>query len=344
MKKRIRLCAVLLAVSMLAACSNGKTNNDNEEIEDTEVIEQSETEAEELQQTEAPAETAETETQTEAAPAIEDVDLSNLYGRDMVNVNGSIFYQHVYGDPQGREFAPAGEWGVFIFPECIVTVTGYEQQYDELQGFDVSVPVYSLEYPVTDTGSGYEFICTICYPDIVSSEGSLSGRTYTLVSEDWGDGEQTNPHVTCTYADENGNTFTAGNLLSTDEESIIYDENGNAAFVVLENVRLFVSYENAGDLYDAFIAPALDGSIVQADLDLYNCYKVRFSESGVISCFDNEGSPWRGNMWSYTYGDSVEDADALPLLYVVDHDYQYLSENAPDVELTFINAPLTIIE
>ena len=182
----------------------------------------------------------------------------------------------------GNETGSAGEWGVYVFPECEITVTGYHEDVALDPAHPTIVYDYEVSYPVTDTGTGYEFICSICYPDIVSSEGSLSGRIYTLIDEEWNDPDAANPRVACTYQDEFGDTYTVGNLNDPSETNCVYDTNGNPAFVIMENVRLYIPYENTGDLYDAFIGPALDGTLTQFNYELADCFKVRFDENGVM--------------------------------------------------------------
>lgn len=340
-KLDVGLCMAVAASMLISGCANGvQTDEMSEATAETQI---EETEGDE---TEASRESEETVQNEETSEAQGDyVDLSNLYGRSMINADGEAFMQHVDNHPTGEQTVRAADWGVFIFPECEITVTGYEMVYDELQGMEMPVPEYEAYYPVTDTGSGYEFNCTICYPDIVSAEGSLSGRQYTgtPVLPAWS-GVQTNPYVSCIYEDEEGNTYTASNLLDLSEESCIYDENGNAAFVVMENVRFFVSYENAGDLYDAFIGPALEDSVESFGVDRANCYEIRFDEEGVISCLSSEGTRGMGGSYSWFYPASDEYGvfEGMPQLYVVQHDYEYLSINAPDVLVQF-EVPLTVL-
>lgn len=339
------LCMAIAASLLISGCGNGVQTEETEETsEETEVVETEGGEPEVTRDTE-PEESDETEETSVEQASGGYVDLSSLYGRSMINASGESFVQHVEGHPSGLESVRAASWGVFIFPECELTITGNEMVYDDLQGMDMPVPQYETVYPVTDTGSGYEFNCTICYPDIVSSEGSLSGRQYNLISEEWTDPAETNPHVTCTYEDEAGNTYIAAGLLDPTEESCLYDENGNAAFVVMENVRFFVSYENAGDLYDAFIGPALEGSVESFGVDLANCYEIRFDEDGVISCLSSDGSRGMGGSysWFYPVSDGYGVFEGMPQLYVVQHDYEYLSMNAPDV-LVLFDVPLTVTD
>ena len=342
-RMRVGLCMALAMALLVSGCGKAASEETEGSIEETQT-EAEQTEASQEVETEETTQTSIEET-SEAAGGY--IDLSATYGRTMINANGPFFMEHVTGGPNGGGSASAGEWGVFIFPECEITVTDWVSEYNALEGRDMYRPEYECSYPVTDTGSGYEFNCTVCYPEIVSSEGSLSGRQYTLINEEQiGDPATTNPHVTCTYSDEYGNTWTTSSLLDSSEESCIYDENDNAAFAVYENVTFFVSYEQAGDLYDAFIAPALNGTIEQFDYNLANAYKIRFDENGVITCLISDG--WQNGVddprWFYPAESGLYTGfDGMGQLYVVQHDYEYLSMNAPDVIVLF-DVPATFTD
>lgn len=341
-KMRAGLCMALAMSLLVSGCGKAASEETEGSIEET----QTEVEQTEASEAEETAETAQTSTEETSEATGGYIDLSATYGRTMINAGGPMYMEHVVGGPNGSGSASAGEWGVFIFPECEITVTDWVAEYDALEGRDMYQPVYEYTYPVTDTGSGYEFICTVCYPDIVSSEGSLSGRNYTLVSQEDNAASGTNLHVSCTYEDEQGNTYISAGLLDATEESCIYDENGNAAYAVYENVTFYVSYEQAGDLYDAFIGPALDGTIEQFDYNLANCYKVLFDENGVITCLNSDGT--RGIAGEYAWYYPAEPGlysgfDGMAQLYVVQHDYEFLSINAPDV-LVLFDVPVTFTD
>ena len=359
------MCAALLAACMLAGCSESapqETLEDEETVETEQSGQSEQTEpsgtqekepADETEQTSEPAETV-------AEPVSECVDLSNLYGAGSSLV-APVWREHLGPACEGGEEHGAGDsWGVYIFPECEITITGEYEEYSPLYGMDVTKTAYTVNYPVTDTGTGYEFNCSICYPDIVSSEGSVSGREYTLISEDWNVDDPTmatvNPRCSCTYSAWDGNTYSAGNLNAPSERGFVYDADGNPAFIIMENVRVYIPYENAGDLYDRFIGPALEGTMEGRGYETAECFKVSFDADGVITVSDEVF-----NHDYYDYGYLIYSAreysqtfEGHPVLYAVpSYDDCYISygmENedpgscrAPDYEVHF-EVPLTVTE
>ena len=366
-KASMRMCAALLAACMLAGCSESaprQTREDEETVETEQSGQSEQTEpsgtqekepADETEQTSEPAETV-------AEPVSECVDLSNLYGARL-RLPDPVWHEHLCDScaMYGMTIEAADSWGVYIFPECEITITGEYEEYSPLYERNVTKTAYTVNYPVMDTGTGYEFNCSICYPDIVSSEGSVSGREYTLISEDWNVDDpanpgNVNPRCSCTYSAWDGNTYSVGMLNDPSQNSFVYDANGNPAFIIMENVRVYIPYENAGDLYDRFIGPALEGTMEGRGYETAECFKVSFDADGVITVSDEVF-----NHDYYDYGYLIYSAreysqtfEGHPVLYAVpSYDDCYISygmENvdpgscrAPDYEVHF-EVPLTVTE
>lgn len=311
-----------------------ETSPESEETE-TEATEASSEES----QTEKTTEATETEatTTTEATePEKKYFDFSNLYGRSSISSrSGSKYYEK---SGMGEGSVVAGDWGVYIFPENYTFITEWHEQQSMIDPEETETfPDYKVSYPVIDNGIGYEFKCTICYPDIVSSEGSLSGKKYELIEAEESDPNEGNPHVRCTYLAEDGKTYRAGNLLSADEESCIYDEDGNPCFAIFENVTVLIPYDLAGDFYDKFIKPAMDGTITQFGYSIANCYKLRFDEHGIMSVMEF----YKGDHMGYWKLNEPR-FEGMAQLYVVRD--EYVSEYyAPDIEVLF-DAPYSITD
>ncbi len=363
------MCAALLAACMLAGCSESaprQTREDEETVETEQSGQSEQTEpsgtqekepADETEQTSEPAETV-------AEPVSECVDLSNLYGARL-RLPDPVWHEHLCDScaMYGMTIEAADSWGVYIFPECEITITGEYEEYSPLYERNVTKTAYTVNYPVMDTGTGYEFNCSICYPDIVSSEGSLSGREYTLISEDWNVDDpanpgNVNPRCSCTYSAWDGNTYSVGMLNDPSQNSFVYDANGNPAFIIMENVRVYIPYENAGDLYDRFIGPALAGTMEGRGYGAAECFKVSFDADGVITVSDevyNHIYYDRGYLIYYSCDNAhIRFTEGHPALYAVpSYDDCYISfgmENEdpisngpPDFEVLF-EVPLTVTE
>ena len=361
-KSFLRILVAVITAGLLSSCGssvvNEETYNSSETEEKTEETQASLSDSEETQTVPEVSETEETQ---EFESASEYVDLTNLYG--FGEPLSPIWAEHwgpacesvVSG---GSASGSADSFGVYIFPECEITITGTYEEYSPLEGIDITRTSYSVDYPVTDTGTGYEFNCSICYPDVVSSDGALSGREYTLVNEDWNGTDApdsgVNPRVSCTYQAWDGNTYSAGMLNGPSQASYVYDSNGNPAFIVMENVRVYIPYENAGDLYDAFIAPALNGAMELRGYGAPECFKVRFDADGVIACFNEV---FNHNNYDYDHliyfvRDDAQNFDGEPVLYAVPSDDDCyiswgmrsdpISNRAPDYEVLF-DVPVTVI-
>ena len=352
-KSFLKILAPLVAAGVVSSCGSTKVNDETKlpsETEKTEaVIEYSEQET-----TEHTQEIIETQQSQALESVSEYADLSNLYGA--VEPLSSVWTEHLGPvcasvNAGGAATSGADSFGVYIFPECEITITGTYDEYSALEGRDITRTSYSVDYPVTDTGTGYEFTCSICYPDVVSVDGSLSGREYTLIEEDWNGTDAPdsmfNPRVSCTYQAWDGNTYSAGMLNSPSEASYVYDSNGNPAFIVMENVRLYIPYENAGDLYEAFIEPALSGTMELRGYGAPECFKVRFDAEGVITCSNEVFSH---NSYDYDYliyfmRDDAQNFEGHPALYAVPFDDDSyiswgmqsdpISNRPPDYEVLF---------
>ncbi|MBP5417969.1 MAG: RNA polymerase sigma factor [Clostridiales bacterium] len=233
-------------------------------------------------------------------------------------------------------------WGVYIFPECEITVTGWEDNplYGQITDNQMEkIPEYSVKYPVKDTGDGYVFKCSICFADSIGDDGtSQSGMKYTLLSEEWSDPNESNPHAFYTYEREDGKIYKIGYVLSP-SGNFPYDENHNVAMAVMTNVYVYVSYEDAGDLYDAFIGPALDGTINQKQYNLPNCYKVKPGRDGLIV----DGGPYSDFRRNYpAEGHWIDKKDHIPELYVVQN--EYVSDPFDHTVEVFFDVPVTLID
>ncbi len=364
------MCAALLAACMLAGCSESaprQTREDEETVETEQSGQSEQTEPSGTQEKEPADETEQTSEpeETAAEPVSECVDLSNLYGaRLRLCLSEPVWHEHLcdFCDSctmYGMTIGAADSWGVYIFPECEITITGEYEEYSPLYERNVTKTAYTVNYPVMDTGTGYEFNCSICYPDVVSSEGSLSGREYTLISEDWNVDDpanpgNVNPRCSCTYRAWDGNTYSVGMLNDPSQNSFVYDANGNPAFIIMENVRINIPYENAGELYDRFIGPALAGTMEGRGYGAAECFKVSFDDDGVITVSD-EAYNDRGYLIYYSCDNAhIQFTEGHPALYAVPSDdvcyisfgmenEDPISNGPPDFEVLF-EVPLTVTE
>ena len=252
------------------------------------------------------------------------------------------YRQNDIWDPDPNRDGVYIPWGVYIFPECEITVTGWKDNplYGQITDNQMEkIPEYSVKYPVKDTGDGYVFKCSICFADSIGDDGtSQSGMKYTLLSEEWSDPNESNPHAFYTYEREDGKIYKIGYVLSQ-SGNFPYDENHNVAMAVMTNIYVYISYEDAGDLYDAFIGPALDGTINQKQYNLPNCYKVKPGRDGLIV----DGGPYSDFRRNYpAEGHWIEKEDYIPELYVVQD--EYVSDPFDHTVEVFFDVPATLID
>ena len=277
---------------------------------------------------------------TESEEPVEYVSLKEICSGKRVIMDK--YRQNDIWDPDPNRDGVYIPWGVYIFPECEITVTGWEDNplYGQITDNQMEkIPEYSVKYPVKDTGDGYVFKCSICFADSIGDDGtSHSGMKYTLLSEEWSDPNESNPHAFYTYEREDGKIYKIGYVLSQ-SGNFPYDENHNVAMAVMTNIYVYISYEDAGDLYDAFIGPALDGTINQKQYNLPNCYKVKSGRDGLIV----DGGPYSDFRRNYpAEGHWIEKEDYIPELYVVQD--EYVSDPFDHTVEVFFDVPVTLID
>jgi hypothetical protein len=291
-------------------------------------------------ETEVSTDTSSETTPTETEEPVEYVSLMEICSGKKVIMDK--YRQNDIWDPNPNRNGVYIPWGVYIFPECEITVTGWEDNplYGQITDDQMEkIPEYSVKYPVKDTGDGYVFKCSICFADSIGDDGtSMSGMKYTLLSEEWSDPDESNPHAYYTYEREDGKIFKIGYVLSP-SGNFPYDENHNVAMAVMTNIYVYISYEDVGNLYDAFIGPALDGTIKQKQYNLPHCYKVKPGRDGLIV----DDGPYSQFFEDYPAdGHWIDKKDYIPELYVVQD--EYVSDSFAHSVEVFFDVPVTLID
>lgn len=149
-------------------------------------------------------------------------------------------------------------WSVFLVDySCFSTL-------DE----ELDITWNEYDYEAVDTGSGYELTGAFYIPVVIPDEGNawldeeatsftdVFGMTYEIISLEWSDAENANPHPTYQLRGEDGEIYETGYNLAP---SMYYGVMGYyLRTIVVPNVTITVPYGTAVDDVISYICQDMD--------------------------------------------------------------------------------------